>query len=339
MKFVDLRSDTVTKPTAEMYEAMSSAPLGDDVLGDDPTVIELEQESAGLMGMEAAMFVPSGTMGNQIALVCHTERGDCALFDEEAHMVYYEVGAPGVIAQVVTRTCPSSNGIMDPAEIEKRIQVSSLHTPGTTLVAIENTHLRSGGTPIPLSVLSQYRSLADRHQFRLHLDGARVFNACTALAVEPREVAGYFDSVNFCLSKALGAPVGSVLCGKSDFIQKARKWRKRLGGGMRQAGVLAACGLVGLRQIRHQLGADHTRARGLAEGLQGAQGMRVDLSRVVTNIVLVDTDFTSAEVCAKLETLGVRALPFGDHRVRCVFHYDVDDEGVDQAIAAFRSVS
>ena len=335
---VDLRSDTVTRPTPAMYEAMRTAALGDDVLGDDPTVIELEQESAALMGMEAGLFVPSGTMGNQIALACQTERGDCVLFEEEAHMLYYEVGAPGVIAQVVTRTCPSVDGVMEPEEVEKRLQVTSLHTPGTTVICLENTHNRAGGKVIPMETLRAYREIADKNGVRLHLDGARVFNAAVWLGVEPGEITRYVDSVSFCLSKALGAPVGSVLCGTAEMISKARRWRKRLGGGMRQSGLLAACGLIGLREIRHQLDKDHQRARALAIGLQDVPGARVDLNRQWTNFVMVDLETSAPEASERLKEHGVLCLAFGPKRLRLVTHYDVTDEGIEHALNAFRKV-
>lgn len=330
---VDLRSDTVTKPTAEMWEAMRGAALGDDVLGDDPTVMELERVSCELLGKDAAVFVPSGTMGNQIALASATERGDCALFEEEAHMLYYEVGAPGVIAQVTTRTCPSVNGVMSPAEIEKRIQVTSLHTPGTTFIGIENTHNRAGGAVVPLDLLESYRDIADRHGIWLHLDGARMFNACADLDCEPAAMASSFDSVNFCLSKALGAPVGSVLCGPAPFIQRARRWRKRLGGGMRQAGLLAAAGLVGLRSVRPRLGEDHQRAVRFAAAIAGATGLD---AQAQTNFVMIDSRRAASELCAKVGERGVLCMAFGPHRIRCVFHYDVNDEQATFAAQVFR---
>lgn len=330
---VDLRSDTVTKPTTEMWEAMRAAALGDDVLGDDPTVMELERVSCELLGKEAAVFVPSGTMGNQIALASATERGDCALFEEEAHMLYYEVGGPGVIAQVTTRTCPSLNGVMPPTEIEKRLQVTSLHTPGTTFIGVENTHNRAGGAVVPLDHLESYRDIADRHGIWLHLDGARMFNACVELDCVPAAMAGSFDSVNFCLSKALGAPVGSVLCGPAPFIQKARRWRKRLGGGMRQAGLLAAAGLVGLRSVRPRLGEDHQRAVRFAAALTGAPDL---VAQAQTNFVMIDTQRAAPELCAKVGESGVRCMAFGPHRIRCVFHYDVNDEQAAFAAQVFR---
>lgn len=335
---VDLRSDTVTRPTPEMYEAMLKAPLGDDVLGDDPTVHELESLAASTMGKEAALFVPSGSMGNQVALATHCRPGDAAIFEEEAHMVYYEAGAPGAIAGVVTRLVPSHRGVMDPKDVEKRIMRRSVHTPGTVLLCLENTHNRAGGTVIPLETMGEYRALADDAGMKIHLDGARVFNAAVALDAPVDEVVRHADTVNFCLSKALGSPVGSVLCGPSDFIERARYVRKRLGGGMRQAGILAACGIVSLTQIVHKLPEDHRRARALAQALQSVPGASVDLSLVATNFVMVDTTLPAADWIPLLRDEGVLAMAPSAHRIRLVLHHQIEDEGVAAAAEAFHRV-
>ncbi len=336
---VDLRSDTVTKPTPEMLKAMTEAPVGDDVLGDDPTVIELEALAAKEMNMEAGLFVPSGTMGNQIALAAHTQPGDSVIFDEESHMVYYEVGAPGVIAGVVCRTIESQRGIMAPEAIERRILTGSLHTPGTTLLCLENTHNRSGGTVLPPEMMAAYRDIADRHAIRIHVDGARIYNAAAALGLPVRDVVRGADTITFCLSKALGAPVGSVLCGTAAFIEKARVWRKRLGGGMRQAGLLAAAGIYGIHHIAPKLGEDHARARKLATLLQDLPGACVDLDLVVTNFVMVDTDRPSSIWIEALEKHGMLTLPPGPNRIRLVFHHQVRDEDVEPIATAFRAVA
>lgn len=336
---VDLRSDTVTRPTPEMYEAMRRAPLGDDVLGDDPTVAELEELSAQMMGKKAAVFVPSGTMGNQIAIATHVRRGDAILVEEEAHVLYYECGAPGVLAQAVTFTIPSDKGAMDPKEIERRVTQRSLHTPGTTLLCIENTHNRAGGTVVSLSRMKEYREVAQLHGLKVHLDGARVFNAAVALGVEAREIAATVDSVSFCLSKGLGSPVGSVLCGDAAFIDEARLWRKRLGGAMRQAGILAACGLVSLSTRVDRLAEDHARAKACGEALSELPGLRVEWDRVQTNMVLVETDRPAKQWLDCLRSDGVLALPPAPHRIRLVFHSDVDDAGLGRAIDAFRKAA
>lgn len=336
---VDLRSDTVTRPSPEMYEAMRSAPLGDDVLGDEPTVAKLEALAAERTGKEAAVFVPSGTMGNQIALAAHCQPGDSILIEEEAHILYYEVGAPALIAGVVSWTLPSDGGAMEPAAVESRILKASLHTPGTRLICLENTHNRAGGTVIPLATMTAYRQIADRHGVAIHLDGARVFNAAVALGVPVSEITRHVDSVNFCLSKGLRAPVGSVLCGPADFIVRARIWRKRLGGGMRQAGLLAACGIVSLTQMVDRLADDHRRARTLAEALSLLPGLTVDLAKVQTNMVMVGTPTPAAAWVPRLHEHGIACFDVAPNRLRLVLHADVDDEGVGRAIAAFTQLS
>ncbi len=333
--FVDLRSDTVTRPSPEMYEAMAKARLGDDVLGDDPTVMELEVLAAKTMGKEAAMFVPSGTMGNQIALACHCDRGDAILIEEEAHIAYYEVGAPAILAGVISWTLPSDKGILDPDYMEARILKRSLHTPGTTLLCLENTHNRAGGTVIPLESHRAYREVAHRHGVKIHLDGARVFNAAAALGVPVSEIASEVDSVNFCLSKGLRAPVGSLLCGSSEMIAKAHVWRKRLGGGMRQAGLLAACGIVSLTKMVDRLADDHRRARDLAAGIAELPGLHVDWDRVQTNMVLVSTGAPAEEWVGKLQERGVLCFAVAANRIRLVLHADISDEDVAKAISAF----
>jgi threonine aldolase len=336
---VDLRSDTVTRPTPEMYEAMRNAPVGDDVLGDDPTVIELERLAAETMGKEAALFVPSGTMGNQIALACHCRPGDAILIEEEAHVLYYEVGGPALIAGVVSWTLPSHRGAMDPAHVDRRVLKANLHTPGTTLLCLENTHNRAGGAIIPLDTMAAYRQVADRHGIKVHLDGARVFNAAVALGVPVREIAQHVDTVNFCLSKGLRSPVGSLLCGPSDFIENARIWRKRLGGGMRQAGILAACGIVSLTQMVDRLAEDHANARRIAEAITDLPGLRVDLDTVETNMVLVHMEEPAAEWQVRLQEAGVLCLPVAADRLRLVLHGDIDAAKTDRAIEAFQRLA
>ncbi len=336
---VDLRSDTVTRPSPEMYRAMAEAPLGDDVLGDEPTVAKLEEIAASMVGKEAALFVPSGTMGNQIALAVHCDRGDAILIEEEAHIIYYEAAGPAVISNSVTWTLPSDKGVMDPGVIESHVLKRSLHTPGTTLLCLENTHNRAGGTIIPLSTMAAYREVANRHQMKVHLDGARVFNAAVGLGVDVKEITKHVDTVNFCLSKALRSPVGSLLCGPTDFIDKARYWRKRLGGGMRQAGILAACGIVSLTQMVDRLAEDHRRTRALAQELSDLPGLRVDWNRVQTNMVLVETVTPAEEWADRLQAHGVWCFPVAPNRLRLVFHADVDDHGVAFASDTFKALS
>lgn len=331
---VDLRSDTVTRPTPEMYEAMTRATLGDDVLGDDPTVQQLEALVAARLGKEAGLFVPSGTMGNQIALAVHCPRGEAAIFEEQAHMLYYEAGASAAVAGAVSFTVPSERGTMDPDHIERLVLRRSLHTPATAVICVENTHNRHSGAVVEMAALARYVEIGREHGVRLHMDGARVWHAAIRLGVAVSEIVAGFDSVSVCLSKGLRAPVGSVLCGSRDFVEEARRIRKRLGGGMRQAGVLAACGIVALNLYVDRLAQDHDRARRLAEGLDEIAGFQAHPERVETNIVVVDTQAPSEIVQRGLLELGVGCLPFGEKQIRLVTHADVDDDGIDFALEA-----
>ncbi len=333
----DLRSDTITKPTPEMYAAMASAPLGDDVLGDEPTVQKLEELAAHKTGMESGLFVPSGTMGNQVALATHTKPGDSVLFEDEAHMVYYEAAAPAVISGVLARTIKAVDGVIDPAEVSKRALHRDEHTPGTTLLCLENTHNRCGGAVTPVSTHKEYRLIADRLGIKIHLDGARVFNAAVSLGVDVRQITSHVDTVSFCLSKGLSAPVGSVLCGPAAFIQEARYWRKRLGGGMRQAGILAACGIVALETMVERLAEDHARARRLAEACADLPGL--DPLPVPTNMLIVRTTAPAPQWQDRLEAKGVRCFWIAPDRVRFVTHKDVGDAEIDFAIAQLRAVA
>ncbi len=322
-----------------MFEAMHAAPLGDDVLGDDPTVMRLEELAAEITGMEEALFVPSGTMGNQIALASHCNPGDAILIEQEAHILYYEVGGPALIAGVVSWTLPSEAGVMDPDVIESRVLRQNIHTPGTTLLCLENTHNRAGGTIIPLDKMARYREIATRHGLNIHLDGARVFNAAVALRVPVKEITKHVDSVNFCLSKGLRSPVGSVLCGHAGFIREARHWRKRLGGGMRQAGILAACGLVSLTKMVDRLADDHARAKRLAQAITKLPGVHVDLDTVQTNMVVAEFEQPAMLWQDELRERNVLALPTAANRMRFVLHADIDDAMLDRAIEAIRIVA
>lgn len=333
---IDLRSDTVTRPTTAMYAAMASAPLGDDVLGDEPTVRKLEDSVAELLGFPSAMFVPSGTMSNQIAVMVHTRPGDAALFEEEAHMVYYEAGAPGALAGVVTLSYPSHGGIPDPAVVAGKLWQRTHHTPGVKFVAVENTHNRHGGAVIPPDILQAHADQVRAAGAVCHLDGARVWNAAAALDLHPRELTKMFDSVSVCFSKGLGAPVGSALLGSKEFIDEARYVRKRLGGGMRQSGLLAAAALVALED-RDQLKDDHRRARALAEALTGTPGLTP--LTPTTNIVLVDTDAPATDWMDALARVGVGCVPFGPQRLRFVTHRDVNDADLALAIDRIKEIS
>lgn len=328
---VDLRSDTVTKPPREMLEAMLTAELGDDVLGDDPTVHRLEAMAAERMGKEAAVYVPSGTMANQIAVQIWTQPGDAILVEQDAHVLFYESGGPGAHSGVVTFTLPSNNGVMDPAVIESRITTATEHTPGTTLLCVENTHNRAGGTVVPLELMRAYRELADHYGLHIHLDGARIFNAAIALGVDAKQIAAAADSVSFCLSKGLSCPVGSLICGPADKMEIAHRLRKRMGGAMRQAGLLAACGIYALENLIERLADDHRRARSFAEHVNSLDGLCVNLETVQTNIVRVRTDLPAADWQRRLEEKGVRCFATGPNSLRFVFHREVDDEQTEYA--------
>lgn len=284
MNVIDLRSDTVTWPTDEMRTAMAAAPVGDDVYGDDPTVRELEAYAASISGKEAALFVPSGTFGNQLALLTHCRRGTEVILDERSHIVQHEAGASAVIAGVQLRTVDPEAGHLTAPAIERRIRAGDdIHEPKTSLICVENAH--SNGTVIPLSAMESIRRIADRHHLPVHLDGARLFNAAVSLGVQAREITQFADSVMFCLSKGLCAPVGSILAGSRKFIDEARRNRKLMGGGLRQAGILAAAGLIALKDMRLRLDADHDNAKLLAQKLSEIPGVSLDMGSVQINMV------------------------------------------------------
>ncbi len=325
MEIIDLRSDTVTKPTPEMRQAMFQAEVGDDVYGEDPTIIELEQLGARMTGKEAGLFVTSGTMGNQIAVMAHTQRGDEVICEAEAHIYYSEVAGMSVLAGVQTRTLPSVKGILSAETIEAAIRSADIHQPRSGLICLENSHNRAGGTCYPQETLAAIRKVSDRHKIPLHIDGARLFNAAVAQGVTVDKIAQYADSVQFCLSKGLCAPVGSLLVGKADYIARCRRYRKMLGGGMRQAGIMAAAGLVGLHSMIERLAEDHANARLLADSLTSA-GFAIDLTTVQTNIVIIDCSrmgLKAADFVAKLKKQGVLANVFGEYRIRMVTHHGI----------------
>jgi threonine aldolase len=338
-EIVDLRSDTVTRPTLEMRRAMAEAEVGDDVYDDDPTVNRLQEMAAALMGKEAGLLVPSGTMSNAIAIKVHTRPGDEILLDAEAHSMLYEVGLPATLAQVLTRQFHSVLGVPNVDEIAASIHTESLHGAGTTLLVLENTHNRAGGTLIPLEIHRQLQQVAREHGLRLHLDGARLFNAAVASGVPAREIADCTDTVTFCLSKGLGAPVGSVLCGDAEFIHRARRVRKMLGGGMRQAGILAAAGIHALEHHVARLADDHMRARRLAQGIAHAPGIVLDTVEPPTNMVYFSMRATAHDFKALLaEKHRVLCGSTASHRIRMVTHLDIDDEDIERAVEAVHIV-
>jgi threonine aldolase len=335
---IDLRSDTVTRPTPAMRRAMADAEVGDDVYEDDPTVNRLQERSAQLLGMEAGLFVPSGTMANAVAIKTHTQPGDEILLDGDAHSMYYELGLPGAIAGVVTRQFRSTVGIPDVDHIRASIHTESLHTPATTLVVLENTHNRMGGTIIPIDIHKAIRDATAR-PISIHIDGARLFNAVVASGVPAAEYAKHADSVTFCFSKGLGCPIGSVLCGSEQFIRRARRVRKMLGGGMRQVGILAAAGLYALENNIARLQVDHKNARLLASRLVDAPGLTLDTNEPPTNMVYINTARPAVDVQSELkEEHSVLCGTFGPNRIRFVTHMDVNSEQIEVAAGAIRSV-
>ena len=337
MKIIDLRSDTVTRPSAEMRRAMAEAEVGDDVFGDDPTVNALQGYAAELFGKQAGLFFPSGTMSNQAALAAHTQRGDEIFLHEQAHILLYEQGGAAVHSQLQTRCFASADGMLDPDAMEPFVHTDEdpHHSP-TRVVALENTHNRCGGRVLDQRRVLEVRAFCDRHSLLLHLDGARVCNAAVADGLPLAEIAAPFDSVSVCLSKGLGAPVGSVLVGSAGFIRRAIRARKLLGGGMRQAGIIAAGGLYALRRNVGRLADDHRRCRILAERIAGSPGLVVDIEAVETNMVFADTrpsGLRAAEVVTLLAARGVLCLDEGPHTLRFVTHLDVDDADIERAAA------
>jgi threonine aldolase len=342
--YIDLRSDTVTQPTPEMREAMYRAEVGDDVYGDDPTVNRLEELAAAKLGQAAAVFVASGTMGNLVSLLTHCGRGEEVIVGSEAHIFRYEAGGSSALGGIPQFQIPNDpDGTLPLDRVEAAIRGGDQHEARTKLIALENTHNRCGGTVLPVAYLRDVRELADRHGLKVHLDGARVFNAAVALGVDVKELTQHVDSVMFCLSKGLSAPVGSVICGSQDFIAQARRNRKMLGGGMRQAGVLAAAGIVALETMIVRLADDHANARHLAEGLADTPGFVVDLARVQTNIVFFELDsnrkVTSEVVTRRMLKQGVKLTSPGIYfrRFRAVTHAWVSRAEIDQALLAFKA--
>ncbi len=335
MKVIDLRSDTVTRPSAAMRQAMAEAPVGDDVCGDDPTVNALQEYAARLFGKEAALFFPSGTMSNQAALAAHTRRGDEILLHDRSHILLYEQAGAAVHSSLQTRCFASADGMLDPAVMEEFVHGDDdPHLAPTRLVALENTHNRCGGRVLDHARVLAVRAFCDRHGLVLHLDGARVCNAVVATGMSPEAIAAPFDSVSVCLSKGLGAPVGSVLVGREEFIRRAARARKLLGGGMRQAGIIAAGGLYALRHNIARLADDHRRARALAARLASAPGLRVELAAVETNMVFADTGpsgVRAADLARRLAGRGVLCLDEGPFTLRFVTHLDADDADIATA--------
>ncbi len=332
MRTIDLRRDTITLPTAEMREAAFNAELGDSVYGEDNTQTALESLAADKLGKERAIFLPSGTQGNLVALLSHTERGNEIITEENAHIRTSETGGAACVAGLMIKTVPGGDGAPDPDGVAGAIRKNDIHYPKTSLVCLESTHYRYGGIVPPIEKFSRIRRIADENGVPVHLDGARIFNAAVYLGVEAKEIARYADSVMVSLSKGLGAPVGSVLCGCSAFIEKASRYRKMLGGGMRQTGWLCACGIVALSDANIELLAkDHENARLLAQGLSGIEGFEIDLSRVQTNYVVAQFSHSDMDIpglVRSLEEKGILVHPAGDGFIRCVTSREVGNEDI-----------
>ena len=341
MDIVDLRSDTVTRPSAAMRRAMSEAEVGDDVYGEDPTVNRLQERAAEIFGREAALFVPSGSMGNLIAIKVWTQPSNEVICEQRGHINQYELASMSAIAGCMPRTTPAPDGILTWDLIEPLIRPKTYYYSQTGLVSLENTHNMHGGTVYPPAVTEDVCQRAHAAGLRVHLDGARIFNAAVALGKTVADITRNCDSVMFCLSKGLGAPVGSMLVGSSEFIQKAHIARKLLGGGMRQVGVLAAAGLIALEESPKNLHRDHENAKFLADGLAKMKGISLDPTKVMTNIVIFDvraTGRTAAEICSELGKKKILSGPTEKYSIRMVTHCDVNLAGIENALAAIAEV-
>ncbi|MFP4286784.1 MAG: low-specificity L-threonine aldolase [Candidatus Izemoplasmataceae bacterium] len=333
---IDFRSDTVTKPTEKMRQAMANALVGDDVYQDDETVKELERLAALKLGKEAALFIPSGTMGNQIAIMVHTKRGDEIIVGSHAHIKQYEVGAAAVLSQVSFELVDDSLGYMNPKAILNAIRSNDIHYPTTSLICIENAH--GSGKVMPLKVMKEIYQIAKDHDLNVHLDGARIFNAALSLNIDVADIAMYADSIMFCLSKGLASPIGSILVGSEAFINRARKYRKMLGGGMRQVGVIAAPGLIALNEMTKRLEEDHETAQYLSTKLKQLDGFIVDESALMINMVFVKTPVDLNRYKDALRKKGFIIGGYKGEYLRLVTHYEITKKAIDMFIEALKSI-
>jgi threonine aldolase len=340
-EIVDLRSDTVTRPSAEMRAAIAAAEVGDDVHGDDPTVNRLQDRMAELLGEEAALYVPSGSMANQVAIRCVCEPGDELLIDQTTHTYNYESAGPAALSGVSYRIMQGQRGVFTPEQLEACVRPEAAHFPRSRAVIVENTNNNGGGTVWPVAAMAGVRAVARRHGLHVHLDGARLMNACVASGLKPTDFTQHVDTVSTCFSKGLGAPVGSIVAGSTAFIERARRFRRMFGGAMRQAGIIAAGALYAVEHNIERLADDHANARHLAAALAALPGISIDVSSVETNIVILDIDArlgTAAAFLAQMKERGVWMLPLGPQRVRAVTHLDVSRVQIDRAIGEFRAV-
>ena len=338
MTFIDLRSDTGTRPSKAMLEAMMDARVGDDVFEEDETVNLLQEKCAAITGKEDALFVTSGVMGNQLAIKCHTLPGDEVIVESESHILNYETGSPAVISNVQLLPVRGDMGIITSEDIRKYVRTSEYYFPVTRLICVENTHNRAGGVIQPFEVIKDISDFGERNRIKLHLDGARIFNAQAETGISVKEYAGYFDSITFCFSKGLGCPVGSILCGSKEFIEMARKWRKILGGGMRQVGILAAAGIYALDNNVDRLKDDHRKAKYFAEQISKLDGIKVDMRSVQTNILIFSSSkIPKNDLINKLKEKGVIISSGSYDNLRVVFHLDVSEDDMNRAIEIFRT--
>ena len=342
MPIIDLRSDTMTKPTVSMRKAMAEAEVGDDVFGEDPTVNRLEEMAAERLGKEAALLVSSGTMANLVSQLAHCGRGDEIILGSHAHTFFFEQGGSAAVGCLHPRTVPNQpDGKLALEDIEAAIRGDNVHFPRSRLIILENTHNLCNGWPLDSEYMLAVSDIARRHKLKIHVDGARFFNAAVALKTDPEDLAAAADSVSFCLSKGLGAPVGSMVCGTRSFINEARRARKLLGGGMRQAGILAAAGIIALTEMVDRLADDHANAHRLATGLAQLPGISIDPDQIRTNILFFEVtrkDLTPEQFVQRIGTEGVRMLPVGARRVRAVTHYHITAEDVDRALSVISRV-
>lgn len=343
MRIIDLRSDTVTKPSKEMREFMMSAEVGDDVFGEDPTVNKLQEKVAELLGKEAALYVPSGTMGNQLCIKAHTQPWDELICDKDAHIYNYESGSIAGLSHVQVVPINGNRGVFTAEQVEEVIRPDAYYLPKTRLVAVENTHNRGGGSIFPIEEIKRIKEVVDKYNLKFHLDGARLWNASIATGISLKEYAQYFDSVSVCLSKGLGAPVGSVIAGSKEFIKVAHRYRKAWGGGMRQAGILAAAGLYAIKNNFQRLAEDHRRAKYFAQEISKISRIKLNPDDVQTNIVLFEVEgLTAQEVCQIVKDSSKTGksllLSVGKkYLVRAVTHLDVNDDDIEEAIKILKA--
>jgi threonine aldolase len=343
MNYTDLRSDTVTRPTPAMREAMAKAEVGDDVYAEDPTINRLQELAAARTGKEAALYVPSGTMGNLASLLAHCQRGDEVMLGDKSHTFLYEAGGISAVGGIHSRQLPNQpDGSLLLADLEAGLRGPDSHFPPSRLICLENTHNRCGGTYQTPAYFQQVSDFAHAHGLKVHLDGARIFNASVAQSVDVQAFTQHVDSLTFCLSKGLAAPVGSLICGTREFIQRVHRARKILGGGMRQAGILAAAGIVALETMVDRLSEDHARARALAQRLGKMRGLVVDNGGPATNMVFLSlaesVTLSAKEVAEQMKARGILIGVVGPRQFRLVTHYEVDDDGVEKAAAAFQEI-